>query len=235
MGWKIDETRRHIERIYGRKQLELANPSLHSAVERQAFARIHYSDTKRVLADYVESHLKSSSLIEVVFLGDEQAQDAFQEFICKAGAYVTACVQSLHAVNDILSHAIYFSLGMNLQSSPLLEHKIDATAVIDRLKKAPELASLYTMFSELCNGKGSEHLRALSNHGKHRSVIRASLSEDQTKLSGDNHSIKLPRFQYRGSDHPEVAVGTFLETQYSRSSRYLVDIGIELNRILATR
>jgi hypothetical protein len=235
MGWYIDETRRHIERIYGRKQLQLANPSLHSAVERQAFARIHYGDTKRVLSDFVASHLKSASLIEVVFLGDESAQDAFQDFITRAGAYLIGCVQSLHAVNDILSHAIYYSLGLNLEPDPLLENKIDATSVLAKLKKGPELGTLYTLLDELNNGEASAHLRALSNHGKHRSVIRASLSEDQTKLAGDNHSIKLPGFQYRGTDYPEVEVGSFLEAQYARSSRYLVDIGVELNRILETR
>lgn len=233
--WHIEETRRHVHRLFGREQLNLANPSLHSAVERQSFVSIHYHDVRRILDEFVDSKLKKSSLFEVIFASDEDTQDTFQVFIFKVSAYVTACIQSLHAINDILSHAIYFSLGLNTLPNPLAEHKIDARTVLKRLGEVDAFTSIHDVFNELCNGGESAHLNALSNHGKHRSVIRASLNEDQSGLSVDKYYIKFPGFRYRGRDYPEVEVAAFLSAEYARSSRCIVEVGIELNRILTTR
>jgi hypothetical protein len=124
-SWHIEETRQHIARIYGRPQLLLARPSLRSVDDRLAYARIHYQDSRSLLKKYVKRRLTGKSLLMEVH-HSEESEAEFNLFIRKIGAHVTVSVQSIHAIPDILAHAIYYSLGLNLSAQPLVPRAIRA-------------------------------------------------------------------------------------------------------------
>lgn len=233
--WQLDETREHILRLYGRPQLDLTNPSLRSVVDRQEYARIHYHDALDTLDSFAQAKLQATSLLEVFFLQAGQISTEFQMCILKIGAYVTACIQSLHAVADILGHAIYFGLAMNMSPKPLANRAITASSVRHALNNNPELRRLRTLYEKLGNEKDFAHLTALTNHSKHRSVILPSINEDQTGLKTERHSLRLSAFEYDGKKYPEVSIKEFLTAAYDHCAVLSIEIGNELNTILSAR
>lgn len=234
-SWHIDETRKLVLGLNGRSQLDLVRPCLQSVVDRQEYARFHYHETMDLLERFVSTRLKDTSLLEVVFGGDDETANEFQIFITKIGAHFTACIQSLHAVADILGHALYYALAINLSPKPLAPRVISASSVIRKIQGNAEFAQVHTLFQRLYAGGNFAHLAALVNHSKHRSVVQPSLNEDQTGLAPQRHRLKLPRFVYEGAEYPEVSIKDFLEPEYDRCSVLVIDIGNSLNAVLRAR
>ncbi|GGX09631.1 hypothetical protein [Undibacterium macrobrachii] len=127
--WNINETRQHIARLFGRDQLLVAKDSLRSIDDRMTYAAIHYQDAANLIDAYVNEHLKNASLFEVLYLDDENFSTDFNFFIRKVGAHLIACIQSIHTLPDILAHAIYYSLAINLTQKPIKERMITASSV----------------------------------------------------------------------------------------------------------
>jgi hypothetical protein len=231
-SWSIAETKQHVFRLYGKAQVGLASPSLQSTVERREFARIHYHDTLDLLNHFVQMRLRDKTLFEVAIAGDDETIEEFQLFTLKIGAYVTAFVQSLHSIPDILGHAIYFSLALNNSSKPLAPKAINAMAVLRLLNGASDLERLHSLYSKLCTSGAFPHIAAAANHCKHRSVVLPSISEDQI---GKRHELRFAAFEYDGATYPQVAIRELLESEFDRCSILIIDIGIELNAVLRHR
>jgi hypothetical protein len=79
------------------------------------------------------------------------------------------------------------------------------------------------------------HLAALTNQAKHRSIVFPSLDEDLTGTRGKRHMVVFPSFVYDDNPFPRVFADEFLAVEYERSSRCVVDAGIELNAVLQRR
>jgi hypothetical protein len=231
-SWSIAETKQHVLRLYGKAQVGLASPSLQSTVERREFARIHYHDTLNELDTFVQLRLCDKTLFEVAVVGDDETVEEFQLFTLKIGAYVTAFVQSLHSIADILAHAIYYSLALNTSSKPLRPKRINAAEVLHLLNAESDLERLHDLYSELCTSGAFLHIAAAANHSKHRSVVQSSISEDQI---GKRHELRFAAFEYDGATHPQVAIRELLEPEFDRCSILIIDIGIELNAVLRHR
>jgi hypothetical protein len=234
-SWSIAETKRHVLRLYGKAQVNLARSSLQSTVERQEFARIHYHDTLAVLNAFVQLRLRDKTLFEVAFTRDDETVEEFQLFNLKIGAYVTAFVQSLHSIPDILGHAIYYSLALNNSGKPLSPRGINAHAVLSLLNAESDLKQLRDIYSELNKGGAFLYIAAAANHSKHRSVVLPSISEDQTGNSAERHKLSFAAFEYEGKTYPQVAIRDLLESEFDRCSSLIIDIGIELNAVLRHR
>ena len=104
-SWDIEQTRQDVRRLFGDDQLELARPCLRSVVDRQTYARIHFKDARAKIESYTQTALQDTSLFEVTFC-DSEAWVEFNIFIREVGAHLTACVQSIHAVPDILAQGL---------------------------------------------------------------------------------------------------------------------------------
>lgn len=145
------------------------------------------------------------------------------------------CVQSLHALPDIFGHALYYSLGLNLQETAIAEREISAWTVQEKLDGCKELSPLSTRFRYLNSTDDFKRLAGLANLGKHRSIVLPSLGEDQTGLEAERHSVKFSSFSYKGRYYQEVDAKTFLAAEYNRTSLTVIQIGNELNSILHAR
>lgn len=229
--WDVEETRKQIRRLFGEDQLELAKPCLRSVVDRQTYARIHFQDAKAKIDSYTQTALQDASLFEVTF-GDSEAWVEFNIFIREVGAHLTACVQSIHAVPDILAHAIYYSLGLNRSASALKPRDICPGSVLRLLRREPQLNAVTTLLESLVSTETFAHLAALANQAKHRSIVFPVMNEDITGTRERRHMVMFPAFIYDDSPYPQVFADDFLAVEYERSSQCVVNAGIELNAVL---
>lgn len=188
--WDIEETREHIRRLFGDDQLELAKPCLRSVVDRQTYARIHFQDAKAKIDSYTQTALQDASLFDVTF-GDSEAWVEFNIFLREVGAHLTACVQSIHAVPDILAHAIYYSLGLNQATGALKARDVCAGSVLRLLRRERQLSAITALLESLMSTDTFAHLAALANQAKHRSIVFPSLDEDLTHTLIHNLRIWL--------------------------------------------
>jgi hypothetical protein len=230
--WDIQKTRDLIAQRFGRHQLDLVNPCFQSIVDRQQYARYHYHEIMYLLDYFISEHLTETSLLKLSMGMDDDARDEFDLFMIKIGAHVLSCVQNMHSLADILAHAVYFSLGINLTPNTLTENKISINTVINKVRTITYYQTVFILLNELQTGGHYEHLNALSNHSKHRSIVRSLLNEDFTKDISSRHSLKISNFKYRGTSYPEVSVRKFIASEYERCSKLVIDIGNALNHAL---
>lgn len=233
--WNLDETRKQISSLYGRDQLDLAKACLRSIDDRMIYARVHYQDAIQLIESYINENLKESSLLEALHLGSEQGSTDFNLFIRKVGAYLVACIQSIHTLPDILAHAIYYSLAINLTEKPIKERDITATSVAKRLSEISDAEPVRLLLTELGTGGTFPHLSALANHSKHRSIIFPSMSEDWTGLREERHIVMLSAFEYDGTFYAQVSAKEFLVAESDRCFKLVIQAGNALNAVLRSR
>ncbi|MBT9497976.1 MAG: hypothetical protein IV103_12135 [Zoogloea sp.] len=231
----MDGTRGLIERLYGRPQLELARPCLRSVIDRRDYAHYHFHEANNLFQSFAQEQLADSSLLEAIFGPDDDTNSSFDLFIMKVGAHVLACIQSLHSITDIMAHATYYSLGMNLVGTPLREAAISSSTVLEELEKSIELNTVHRLLTALASEGGSEHLAALSNYSKHRSIIRTSLAEDWTGKKKERHQLMLGAFMYKKSSFPETSVNDFVGSEFNRIAQLIVDTGNSIHSVLQKR
>lgn len=232
MTWHIARTRSLIEAAFGHDQLDLARPSLKSVVDRQEYARYHYQEAMRLLARFTDEYLTHKPLIAVIWSNDHNDRLAFEELMTQLGAHSIACVQSIHALSDILAHMLYFSLGLN-RVAELKEQNVNATTVTAVLKADPTHVELAHCLDHFTSGDSFNHLAALANHSKHRSIVQPRLNEDLSGLRADRHEVRFSSFTYKGTAFPEVTIKSLLESEYARCAELVVGTGEKLNHALS--
>jgi len=179
--WNHNDTYGLVRNAFGQKQERLVRSSTQSVLDRQAFARYHFREVLRLSNTFERQHLKSCSMIHTYDGGPKR--EAFENYIIKIGAHATAAVQSIHAIPDILAHAIYFACGLNLGENKIEEHKIALPAVIGALKKD-------STFKRIC----PLLINALmESHGSHIQLEQASQcnsSPTERGLDGQTKEIQ---------------------------------------------
>lgn len=233
MGWDVKQTREHVRRIYGEEQLALVRPCLRSLADRQIYAQIHFRDAREKTGSYVQTRLEQSSLLETI--ADAEAWDVFNVVIREIGAHLTACIQSIHAIPDILAHAVYYSLAFNLSPAFLNPRSITVGSVVRLLRVDQQLVALSDLLDELARGGAFPHLSALANLAKHRSIVFPALEEDSSGARDETHSVVFPEFERDGSTYPKVYAEELLALEHHRCSKLLVETGRALNALLQQR
>lgn len=232
--WDADATRRAIQKNFGPEQLVLARPCIRSLSDRQFYAAFHYQRAERTLARYVSTHLQSKDFIDISFGADEDEWNRFNIVIRKIGADLTACIQSLHALPDVLASAIYFSLQLNARFLPKPGRYVNHAFVADCLEKCPDLNEVYEPMKAAVAGSGFRHLAALANQSKHCSIVFPALSADLTGKRKKEYMLVFPVFQTARSLFPQVFVNDFLPPVHEHISRNIVLAGHALNSALAS-
>jgi hypothetical protein len=231
--WSVEDTREHISRLFGKDQLAIAKPCLSSVIDRQNYAHYHYHEAVGLLKKLVDAWPVESSVLEFFWARDEEQEYELNQTLIKIAANVLACIQSLHAIGDILAHAVYFSLGGNRAPNPIPLSKISIASVLERLDQVDKLNPVATLLSDLKEGGKFKHVDALANHGKHRSIIRPVLWGDATHTAEEIYALRIPGFRYKGTDYAEVHMRDFVRAEYERIARVVVDTGNEVNAVLS--
>ncbi|MBU0620231.1 MAG: hypothetical protein KJ795_00125 [Gammaproteobacteria bacterium] len=225
--WNIDEARTLVAALHGKKQSLLAHQSMTSTIDRLDYARYHYRNILNLFHKHIEKHQSPMDFFKASIknMGDDEENELYK---C-IGAHVIACVQSLHSIADIYSHAIYYALGYNLAPSPLLEDKIYLNAVKNKLTNTQEHQHLAQSLSSFSSNADFTYLDALSNHSKHSSLIRPAIFVDLTGKQLDPYTLEFDDFVYKTTQYPRRAILSFLQQEIDRQSLCIIELGNELN------
>lgn len=230
--WHLDETYALVRAAFGSNQEHFVRDSTQSLLDRQAFARYHYQEALRLSKAFEQSYLQNCSLIHIYTLEAQQKRVAFEKYIIKAAAHATAAVQSLHAIPDILAHVTYFACAQNLGERALKEKAIALPTVLGTLQHEQKFRALVALLAKVQSGDLWQHLAALSNSSKHRSVIRTALSEDWTGARKNLRELQFLSFERDGKSYAALSLQELLEPEYNRLSRIIISLGQELNTCL---
>lgn len=231
--WDLHETDALIRSAFGKEQEALARGSMRSVNDRKAFASYHYSEILRLTKTLERNHLSDlNTFLEMHVEGSENKQKAFERYMIKAGAHSIAAVQSLHALPDIFAHAIYFASGQNLQPHALAETEISNQNVATCLRKDASFKSLAAPLSAMQSGPGWSHLAAVCNMSKHRSVVRASYSEDWTGTRPNKRELQVSPFARNGKTFSAISLTDLLKPEYERLMSNIIVIAHDLNACL---
>ena len=231
-AWDTDATRRTIQRVFGRDQLELAKPCIRSLSDRQFYARFHYQRAEQTLGRYARVHLKAKDFIAVSLGADSDEWERFNVVIRKIGADLTACIQSLHTLPDVLASAIYYSLQLDRRFTPAKGRYVNHAFVTECLARAPEFAAIHTELKAAVRGSAFRHLAALANQSKHYSIVFPALNADLTGTRQKQYMLAFPEFQSTRKSFPQVWVSEFLPPTHEQLSKSVVLAGHSLNEVL---
>ena len=229
----LQDTRNFVRHRFGVEQVELAGLSLGSTIDRLEYARFHYHEVRELIETRIEPLQKSQRLF-IAMMGAErnERQRRYDETRAHIGAHVVACIQSLHAISDILAHAIYYSLGLNLQVNTLSERQIAAHMVTEKLLANPNYLSLADSLKKLSCHEHSEYLVALANQSKHRSLVKPTLWLHMAQEATKPLSLQFQDFSCRGKLYERREILPFLESTFNQVSKIVTDSIVELNAVL---
>lgn len=226
-SWKPPETYALVAQVFGSEQEILAKESVLSVVERLRYCAYHFQEVIR-LGKAFERKLKGSPSVIFAF-AKPKVRDAFERYIVKAGAHSVAAVQSIHAIPDIFAHAVYFATAQNLEARPLKDRAIDFNAVVGRLERDARFRSVSPCLAAVAVGDDWDYLAAVSNLGKHRSVVRSQLNEDFTGTRAKYRELQLMGFSREGVTHLPRSLEKHLEPEFTRMNRAIAATITELN------
>lgn len=231
--WDLSQTYKLIHSLYGYEQEKLARESLRSVIDRQRYSSYHFSEAMRLTKIFERKHLNDVELLlEIYVEGAERKLMAFEKFMIKAGAHSVAAVQSLHAIPDIFSHALYFATAQNLQPHALTEREISLPAVVKNLNHDKTHEALSIQLASMQSGTNWQHLAAASNMSKHRSIVRSTYTEDWTGTKAERRELHVSSFEWNKKIYPAVSLRNLLEPEYNRLFNTILNIGDELNNFL---
>jgi len=233
MTWNLEQLREDVRFLFGDEQRERLSPSLNSIVDRQTYARFHYQESKRILGEVLNDRDGQSILIDLIFGADRNAQHEFAYQRKFVEAHCMAFLQSLHSLSDILAHATYFALGLNLHKTTRLSPtRISLHRVLPLLPPG----EMTTRLQELIDHEDYQYLADIVNHSKHRSVIQTPYSVDATGCDTQPHGLKFAAFVYDDvPPYPARWADPFMESEYNRQSALITHIGELLNDLVRNR
>jgi len=211
---------------------EEARRSLISVLDRQEYARYHYHE---VATRWSELMTKASSADErwriLGWTSSKEERDLLNEVRLVMSANLIACVQTLHAIPDTLAFALFHSLQLSLPRGKDESH-INAGSVGRWLAANPDLAIFSRVLQTILTSPTFLHLQALSNHGKHRSIIEDSMSADVTGTDTVPMRLRFAGFSFKGMKYPIVDALPLLATEFDRMSPIIIECGQMLNSYL---
>lgn len=230
--WHAKGTREAIERVHGFSQLELARPCLRSLYDRQMYAQFHYQRAKSTFKRYTRKHLKDKEFLPISMGIEESDWNRFTVVIRKVGADLTACIQSLHAIPDILASAVYYSLALDRTIKPAkgryVNHKFVTTS-LDDLSLFGVASGALRMAT---NGGAFRHLAALANQSKHYSIVFPALQSEMIGSWPEQHTLAFPSFTAGGKSYPQVNVSELIPPMCAQMSKSVLEVGHAIDAYL---
>jgi hypothetical protein len=226
--WDVKALRDAVANAHGEELASKAYECAQSLAIRQDYIYYHYWEIKRLL----DNELTSTDSITVArdyILG--KSPKKYNEFHWKrrqAEANLIALLQSIHASYDHLAHVIYFSLNFDA-GAPLRIRQSGITIYRVANKLTP--GQLQDAVNSLIADSTLEHVAALVNTSKHRSIVTAPITvsfEDDTQP----HGLRFKAFEYKGLPYPAQWAMPFVNTAYDTFQRHMKNVRISLHEEL---
>lgn len=226
-AWNLRALRDAINDRYGRTHLDLVNPSLGSLVVRQRYAEYHYRDLKRLMRDAIDESAEQRD-VTLLVLADQTGEFGLARF--KAEAHLVACLESLHAIADLLAFVAYGAL--DLRSEFRSERDVNFASVARVVGGRPEWSEISALMEEFETHADNKYLVDVVNHSKHRRVVGAAY---HISFVMPQHGLQIEAFQRDGRFYPARFVDDFVPVEFARRSRLMCRIGRCINRSLGAQ
>ena len=233
MGWNLQELKDDVGLLFGKEQRDILSPCIESIISRKGYARYHFQEFKKLLTEFLKGKEDEASLFKLVLGSEEEDRMEFYHLRTKVEANVVACLQSIHAVSDILSHVIYFSLNMDSHADLKLEQKkISLFNVKNKISKTSEYSSLFILVKQLIDHQDYRYLVDIVNHSKHRSTVGTIFKVDFSEEPGRTHALQFASFSYEERNHSKRWIDDYLNDEYKRQDPLTIEIGNEINALV---
>lgn len=234
ISWDLRVTRGAVEQLFGTAQLRLLDPCLETVRDRQTYARYHYQEACKALAEGLPPELSFQEVLERTSPWKSKEQQELDDCLTRVSANFLACAQNMHALLDNLSHVIYFALGWNLHPKLKLPER---DVSLYKIKSTIDLNTDAARVAKLLNQASSEapYLAALINHCKHRSLVPFILRIDAPQGDEPPYMLECSAFTYDKTPYAARPFAEVLEIEYRKRSTWVVDVGRALNSTLEAR
>lgn len=231
MSWDINATVALVEKHFGRTHGDAAKACINSVNQRVRYAEFHYFAIKDELEAF-QAKLGDRFLLSMIGSADEE-EFSYYAFMDRVGAHAVACVQSIHALEDLLSATVYRCLNLDTMGNKTLdEHQLSLPNTIERLKKQANYATVQALLGSLKLNPSFAHIDALSNKAKHSAIVRPWISQDQTGTRADPLLLYFEEFTRKTIVYPEKPFSDLLAPALNFAANVRVDVGIELTSLL---
>jgi hypothetical protein len=230
--WDLQETRDQVELRYGYSQLHTVRKCLESIIDRQRYAKYHFSEYRRLLTEHIDNQLTSKDIYKVTLVFKPEERAKLDSCLTRVGANVVACIQSMHSIADIFAHTVYFTLGLNTKQCKLDERKINIRSVTRVLNGMTEFSEIASILNGIIKHDDFVYLDALVNHSKHRSIVGTVLSIDPPADGQPPYTLLFDEFVYDEESHASRDIQSFLAPAYKWISQEIDVCGEALNRAL---
>jgi hypothetical protein len=162
-----------------------------------------------------------SELMEsaVILYGED-----FNEAVFAQEAQVEACVQSLHAMGDILAQIINIvMLGGRFREDDVTLKRVA------RQEMPTELSSVLNAFIQ---SNEYSYVEAFCNTIKHRRLIPSDLRGEFGEGYRNEFGIRFNGFSYKGADYPETWASDIIDPYRTTIGVLVNEVGITINRLL---
>lgn len=209
--------------------------SLNSVVDRMDHSRYHYHQVMTPWAETLLEAERTGDTFKILGWGiteDERAEH-FEKAIQRS-ANVIACVHALHAVPDTLAYALYHCTDMTLPTGKR-ESDISVGLMKGLLALHPGGEPFRDLLEELTTDTSYDHLSALSNHAKHRSIIADRVFADATGKDPVPLRLTFGRFSYKGQDFAQQEALPLLQAEFDRINKIVMKCGTMVNEYLNSK
>ena len=111
--WDISETLALVQKQFGTEIHDAARAAIYSADQRLRFAHYHFHEMKRLLNSFTEDRLIGRNMWEFPWSPRDSERFEYFKLMDQVAANAVACVQSVHAMDDLLSNGVFYSLNLN--------------------------------------------------------------------------------------------------------------------------
>jgi hypothetical protein len=230
MSWSIQDLKSIILDMFNEAQVELARAPLESIFQNQDFSRYHYTELERLIGLHLDDISTEKDYFHLVITNDLDVLNKEDEFKTACKANIMAFLRSIHCNTDLLAHAIYYSLGLNLNEKTKLSLKyLNFKKVKDKLSEINGSESLIEALDKFTNHHNYTYLNGLVNHTKHRANITSNLNYAIAKTGKDVYKFYFPPFEYEEEKYEKKSVYSFLHNEFDRQSEQIIEIGNKIN------
>jgi hypothetical protein len=211
------------------ENLEIISKIIDSLHDRQDYARYHYKEYERLLDE-------KKSAAEVIMLAISPDQN-YELHRIAMKANIISCIQNMHIIHDLLGFLILKVLDLKIIRNGEEVKNIYLRTVINELKSINDnrCTSLLNLLIQLAGEDVKnqplyfDYLCEIVNHSKHKYTIEPKFN---TNFTGDIERICYFDNFTHNKKHDKMDAVFFINTEYNREAKLIIEIENELIRIL---
>ena len=234
LEWDLRITQQLMLRKLG-KRFQTASDSLFSIFDRLDHARYHYHQVAAPWAEIMERARSADERWRILGWRIKDDEERFQRQVeqTERTANLVACVQALHAIPDTLAFMLFYCLDVALPPKRK-ESDISIGNVVRWLGAHVNGTPFVEVLTKLTSSPGYAQLAALSNHGKHRSIVSDMMHADVTGTDTVPLRLRFRAFAFKGTQYASVDALPLLRQEFDRITPLILECGALLDAHLGS-